>query len=34
MPNTIRPTLATELKDALSIVEADPYGWWAIHTAR
>ena len=33
MPNAIRPTAATELKDALSIVESDPHGWWAIHTA-
>ena len=33
MPNTIRPTVSTALKDALSILEADSHGWWAIHTS-
>lgn len=33
MANTIRPTVAQELKDPLQIIAADPYGWWAIHTS-
>ena len=33
MGDTIRPTAAHELKDALQIIDGDPHGWWAIHTA-
>lgn len=33
MPNTIRPGEAQEFKDPVQIIDADPHGWWAIHTA-
>ena len=33
MPNSIRPTAATELKQPLAIIASAPYGWWALHTA-
>jgi hypothetical protein len=33
MPNTLRLTATEELKDAVAIIEADPFAWWAIHTA-
>lgn len=33
MANTIRPAVEQELKDPLGIIEADPHGWWALHTA-
>jgi hypothetical protein len=33
MANTTRPTVGHELKEPLSILEADPHGWWALHTA-
>lgn len=32
MTNTIRSTVGQELKDPLQVMEADPFGWWAIHT--
>jgi hypothetical protein len=33
MPNTIRPAVEQECKNAVAIIDADPHGWWAIHTA-
>jgi hypothetical protein len=33
MPNATRPSAGAELKDAITILAADPYAWWAIHTA-
>jgi hypothetical protein len=33
MPNPLRPSAANELKEPLAIIDAEPHGWWAIHTA-
>src|SRR5215213_10295251 len=33
MANTIRPAVAQEIKEPLRIIDADPHGWWAMHTA-
>ena len=32
MGNEIRESVRGELKDPLKIIEADPHGWWAVHT--